>query len=253
MLDAQTELDTTAAVGLVRARGIDAFRSLWDPELNTGLRNSGYTDPWVLMASGAAAFALAHEMGHLAIGAQDVSKLRVPIRLDDTDAANAMACDELVQPWQRQQRAIEGEADAFAVDVLSRVLFPEGVLKQPMLRYETGAEWYMLYAMASQLVDVARDTKSDFVRGMLKAQFGPEVYEALSRGESDPERNAVSVFFPETHPAAVRRAAESLSRLTESPYSVGRVTGSSTVENVALLEQLIAMECSTIDQRRRAP
>lgn len=253
MLDAQTELDTTAAVGLVRARGIDAFRSLWDPELNTALRSSGYTDTWVLMASGAAAFALAHEMGHLAIGAQDVSKLRVPMRLDDTDAANSMACDALIQPWQRQQREIEGEADAFAVDVLSRVLFPEGVLNQPMLRYETGAEWYMLYAMANQLVDVARDTKSDFVRGMLRAQFGPEVYAALSQGESDPERNAVSVFFPETHPAAVRRAAESLSRLTESPYSVGRVTGSSTVESVALLEQLISAECRTIDQRRRAP
>ncbi len=69
------------------------------------------------------------------------------------------------------------------MDVLSRVLFPEGVLNQPMLRYETGAEWYMVYAMANQLVDVARHTKSDFVRGMLRAKFGPEVYAVLSQGE----------------------------------------------------------------------
>ncbi len=63
----------------------------------------------------------------------------------------------------------------------------------------------------------------------------------------------MSVFFPEAHPAAIRRAAESLSRLTESPYSVGRITGSSTVDQVALLEQLIQAECSAIDQRGRAP
>ena len=253
MLAAETELDTVAAVGVVRARGVDAFRTLWDPALNPGLRNSEYTDHWVLMASGATAFALAHEMGHLYIGARDTSKLRVPIRLSDTDAANSMACDALVQEGQRQQREIEREADDFAVDVLSRVLFPEGVLNRPMLRYETGAEWYMVYAMANQLVDVARHTKSDFVRGMLRAKFGPEVYAVLSQGESDPERNAVSVFFPEEHPAAIRRAAESLSRLTESPYSVGRITGSSTVDQVALLEQLIQAECSAIDQRGRAP
>ena len=253
MLAAETELDTIAAVGVVRARGVDAFRTLWDPALNPGLRDSEHTDHWVLMASGAAAFVMAHEMGHLYIGARDTSRIRVPVRLEDTDVANSMACDELVQQGERQQREIEREADDFAVDVLSRVLFPEGVLNRPMLRYETGAEWYMVYAIANQLVDVARHTKSDFVRGMLRAQFGPEVYAALSQGATRPERNAVSVFFPETHPAAIRRAAESLSRLTESPYSVGRITGSSTIEQVAMLEQLIQAECSAIAQRGRAP
>lgn len=253
MLAAETELDTIAAVGVVRARGVDAFRTLWDPALNPGLRDSEHTDHWVLMASGAAAFVMAHEMGHLYIGARDTSRIRVPVRLEDTDVANSMACDELVQQGERQQREIEREADDFAVDVLSRVLFPEGVLNRPMLRYETGAEWYMVYAIGNQLVDVARHTKSDFVRGMLRAQFGPEVYAALSQGATRPERNAVSVFFPETHPAAIRRAAESLSRLTESPYSVGRITGSSTIEQVAMLEQLIQAECSAIAQRGRAP
>ncbi len=50
MLAAETMLDMVAAVGVVRARGVDAFRTLWDPALNPGLRNSEYTDHWVLMA-----------------------------------------------------------------------------------------------------------------------------------------------------------------------------------------------------------
>lgn len=254
MLDTQTELDTIGAVGLVRARGIDAFRTLWDPALNPGLRDSGYTDHWVLLASGAAAFALAHEMGHLAIGATDINKRRVPQRFaNEADGANALACDALVQEWQRKQREIERAADDFAVDLLSRVLFPEGVLNEPKLRYEIGAEWYLVYAMAQQMVETLRVTRSDNIRRMLQMQFGPEVYAALSQGEGERFRNAVSVFFPESHPASIRRAAESLSRLAESPSSVGRITGSSTGDQVALLEQLLAAECRAIDERRGAP
>ena len=253
MLDTQTELDTIGAVGLVRARGIDAFRTLWDPALNPGLRDSEYTDQWVLLASGAAAFALAHEMGHLAIGATDINKRRVPQRFaNDADGANALACDALVQEWQRKQREIERAADDFAVDLLSRVLFPEGVLNEPRLRYEIGAEWYVVYSMAQQMVETLRVTRSDNIRRMLQIQFGPEVYAALSQGEGERFRNAVSVFFPESHPASIRRAAESLSRLAESPYSVGRITGSSTGDQVALMEQLLAAECRAIDERRGA-
>jgi hypothetical protein len=253
MLDTQTELDTIGAVGMVRARGIDAFRTLWDPALNPRLRDSEYTDHWVLMASGAAAFALAHEMGHLAIGATDINKRRVPQRFaNEADGANALACDALVQEWQRKQREIERAADDFAVDLLSRVLFPEGVLNEPKLRYEIGAEWYLVYSMAQQMVETLRVTRSDNIRRMLQIQFGPEVYAALSQGEGERFRNAVSVFFPESHPASIRRAAESLSRLAESPHSVARITGSSTGAQVAILEQLLATECRAIEERRGA-
>jgi hypothetical protein len=252
MLVADTDLDTLGAVGTVRARGIDAFRELWDPSLNPGLREAEYLDQWVLMASGAAAFVFAHEMGHLAIGATDIQRRRVPQKFaNDPDAFAHYACDELVQDWQKQQREIERAADDFAVDILSKVLFPEGVLDEPKLRFEIGAEWYMLYQLGDQMVEVLRATKSDFIRRMLAIQFGPEVFEALSREEPDRDRNAVTVFFPESHPASIRRAAQSLSRLAESPYSIGQSTGSSSLEQFVIMEQLIAAECRDIEMRRR--
>ena len=57
LLFAETDLDTIAAVGTIRARGIQAFRDIWDPKRNPALLQAGYADQWVMLASGAAAFA----------------------------------------------------------------------------------------------------------------------------------------------------------------------------------------------------
>lgn len=252
LLDTEGGMDTIAAVALVRARGLDAFRHLWDPARNPALHQAEYGTPWVIKAQGAAAFVLAHEMGHLAIGARDIDKRRVPRRFaNDADAANALACDDLIQKGQRQSRAIEQAADDFAVDLLARIRFPAEVVPQRYLRFETGAEWYMLFKLSHQMADTARVTKSENIRRMLRLTFGPEVFDALAEGPDEDYRNAVSVFFPESHPAYVRRAAESLSRLADSPYSVARAigSGSGTRDKVAMLEMLLGSECSAIQQR----
>ena len=142
-------------------------------------------------------------------------------------------------------------ADDFAVDTLAGALFPEGVLKQPMLRYEVGAEWYVVYSLAEQMVWALRTTESENIRRMLRIQFGPEVFAALDARKPERGRGSVHVFFPEKHPANIRRLSESLSRLSQSPFSVAAATGSSGARSkIQMLEFVLAAECRDIKARQ---
>lgn len=252
ILVTKTDLDTIAAVGAIRARGIEAFRDIWDPKRNPALLQAGYADQWVLLASGAAAFALAHEMGHLALGRDDPRLRRVPMRFEnDADADAHWACADLVQNVYRNQQEIEKAADDFAVETLAEVLFPEGVLTEPKLRFEVGAEWYIVYSLAEQMVRALEATESENIRRMLRIQFGPEVFAALDARKTQRGRGSIRVFFPEKHPANIRRASQSLSRLSRSPFSVAAATGgSSSQSEMQMLELIVAAECRNIKARQ---
>ena len=171
IITSATDRDIVAVVGAMHAEGLDAYRDIWDPERNPGLLSAGYAEPWVVKASGAAAFALAHEMGHLALGAKDPKRMRMPMSkpFDLADRDAHWACADLVQEKYRRQQEIEQAADDFAVDLLSKILFPDGVLPEPKLRYEIGAHWYILYGMAEQMVRTLEATESANVRRMLQA------------------------------------------------------------------------------------
>jgi hypothetical protein len=174
-----------------------------------------------MLASGAAAFALAHEMGHLVLGADDIRQRREPMRFrDKADRDLHWACPDLVQERYRRQQQIEQAADEYAVDILSKILFPDGVLTEPKLRHELGAHWYIVYSMAEQLVQVLYATESENIRRMLRIQFGPEVFDELDAHKTAPGTGSIQVWFPESHPANIRRAFVSLGRLAQSPFSV---------------------------------
>jgi hypothetical protein len=246
-----TELDTMAAVGLINARGIGALADIWDPKRNPALLQAEYLDHWVLMSSGAAAFVLAHEMGHLALGEQQVNKRRRPMRFaSPADRDMHWACPDMVQEKYAAQQRIEQAADDYAVEVLSKVLFPPGVLNEPKLRYEVGAEWYIVYSMGQQMVQVLYATESDNIRAMLRVQFGPEVFAALDAKKREPGRGSVQVWFPETHPANIRRAAVSLARLAQSPYSISGGGTSGSQSSMAMFELLLQTECRNLEARR---
>ena len=168
---------------------------------NRRLTTAGYADDWVIYASGAAAFVLAHEMGHLALGAQDVEMRRRPMRFDFTaDRDLHWACPDLIQEKFAHQEQIERAADEFAVDVLSRVSFPSGVLNKTMLRYELGARWYTSYGASEQMVQSLEATESEVIRASLRNEFGAVVFDVLVARKVEPGDGTIQVFFPETHP-----------------------------------------------------
>jgi hypothetical protein len=101
------------------------------------------------------------------------------------------------------------------------------------------------------MVRALHATESENIRRMLRIQFGPEVFAALDARKTERGRGSIRVFFPEKHPANIRRASRTLSRLSRSPYSVAAATGGSSSESqVLMLEMLVAAECRNIKARQ---
>lgn len=249
-LVAYSDYETIAAVGLLKARGIDAFRDIWNPQINPGLKTAAYTEQWVLMASGALAFILAHELGHIALGEQNVNKRRTPLRFKSReDKDKHWTCAELIDERYRLQQSIEKEADDFAVSVLSKILFPPGVLEKPLLRYELGAHWYIIYSMSEQMIEALYATESKNIHAALRLQLGDEIYNELKAKRSNTRQGSIKVFFPKTHPANIRRASHSLKQMAQSPYSLYYGQGSSSDQDIALFELFIGMECRNLKEK----
>jgi hypothetical protein len=244
-------VDTIRTVATIEAKGLDGFRQVWDPELNPALLSSEYTDEWVLLASGATAFILAHELGHVHVGKDDRSLryTRVPIRGKE-DADIRWACSDLVGEQARRMQEIERRADDYAVALLGKVLFPPGVLTEPMLRYELGAHWYVVLSLSRQAVKALAKTESQNIRSMLAAMVGADVVAELSAASDAPRDGSIQVFFPKTHPANIRRAANSLNRLADSPFSVYHGERPGTADDIARMENLIFQECANLKERQ---
>ena len=253
LLLSQRGVDTMRAAAQIEAHGVDAYRDLWDPQRNPSLANAGYGDDWVIYASGAAAFVLAHEMGHLALGANPKMRRRPEqFTYSDEDRDILWACTDLLDASYRRQREIEAKADDVAVDLLSRVNFPPGTLDRPMLRFELGARWYTIYGSAKHMVRALTATESPNIQAMLRRQFGDDVFETLAARKQAPGEGSVRVFFPETHPAHVQRAARSLSRLADSPRSVYAGSRPGVEGSVAMLEQMLDEECARVAEERES-
>lgn len=243
---ANQHIDTMRAVGAIRAYGIANYRQLWDPKRNSLLETAGYADAWVMYSSGALAFILSHEIGHIALGAKNIQKRRSWMKfkgIEDKD--KHWACSGLVEEKYRQQQNIEEEADNYAVSLLSKILFPPGVLPKPLLRYELGARWYIVYSLASQMVDTLFASESRNIHAALRLQFGPEIYNKLIAEKQTMGRGAIKVFFPKSHPANIRRASISLKQLAQSPYSSYQ-GGSSTDQSIMMFEMFLGMQCRNL-------
>ncbi len=247
----ELNVDTPVAVGSIKARGINAFRQLWDPALNQTLKTAEYTDRWAMLASGALAFILAHEMGHIYLGESDNSRRRTHMRFKDkADKDLHWACWDLVDERYRNQQRIEQKADDFAVTLLSKVLFPPGVLTKPLLRYELGAHWYIVYNLAGQFIETLYASKSQNVLASMRLLLGPEIYGELIAARPSSGKGSIHIFFPKSHPANIRRASVSLARLGQSPYSLYHNEPSSTSQDIAMFEMVLSMECKNLTGRQ---
>lgn len=246
-LFANSDVDTAVAVAAIKARGIDAFRELWDPERNPALETAEYTDRWAMLGAGALAFILAHEMGHIHLGTDNETRRRAPIRFKDKeDKDKHWVCSDLIDEKYRRQQLIERQADDFAVSLLREVLFPPGVLTRPLLRYEIGARWYIVYSLSEQLIDAIYATESHNVRSGMRLMLGSEIYDELVRAKPSSGKGSIHVFFPKSHPANIRRASESLGRLNDSPYSLYHGDPPGTEKDIAMFEMLLNMECKNL-------
>jgi hypothetical protein len=218
-LMAARSLDTTQAVATVRAQGLDAFADLWDPARNPALLSAGPTQKWRLLYTGALAFVLGHELGHIALGPREAAPRAQPRPFTGRDRDTYRACPSLIDPAHRARQSVEAEADTIAAELLGAL--PGQLTPQQPRRfvYELGAQWYFVYSMAQGLLSTLFVTESRFIHAYVKASLGPALYDAVLLTGRREDVGSVHVFFPFGHPPDYRRAAQSVGRLRSSPYS----------------------------------
>lgn len=239
----------TYAVAKIKAYGIENFRQLWDPKMNSKLAMAWYSDDGLWFASGSLAFIIAHEIGHIAISTKTTAKRRSWMRYKSKeDKDKHWACSNLVEKRYQHQQMIEQEADDYAVMLLSKILFPPGVMTKPLLRYELGARWYMTYNLSSQRVASLYATEDTSIHSDMRQEFGAEIYNLLIRKKTGTGRGSVRVFFPKSHPANIRRTSVSLNKMAQSQYSLYR--GESSVDTrMKMFEMFLAMECQKLKSK----
>jgi hypothetical protein len=235
--------DLTAALAEVDAMGLQAAHKYWDPAtLNRDtpeMRRAG----WLLR--GAAAFVLAHEMGHLRIGrspAAEADQVRLK-ELTERQKDERVACPETLPGGFQQQQRHEMAADMAAVQLLGRQcrLGQDGELRHKI--YLLGTNWYFLYAMADKLLEMGRNTTSPVIEKALRGLIGSELYQrAVADAAQKVRRGAVSPAFPKTHPPDYARMLAIEQALHDTPCGGSGLDAS----GAQLMEMFRARMCSSL-------
>jgi hypothetical protein len=131
------------------------------------------------------------------------------------------------------------------VSLLSKVLLPPGTLTQPLLRYELGGRWYIVYGIGTQMVKALEASKSRNIQAALKLNFGPEIYNELLAKKQREGAGAIQEFFPGSHPANIGRVAESVNRLAQSAFSSYQC-GNGTEQDMLMFEMFLGTECRNL-------
>src|SRR5262245_55180400 len=227
-LVAATELktqvnDIMVALALLRTRGLEPYRALWDPARNAALRPADRGNRLQMLVRGALGFVLAHEMGHIALGRPEAALAAQPPRpLTGKDRDIAQACPALIDPAHVAKQQLERAADDFAAGLLERLCGAWAPHQPRHLIYELGARWYFLYAMSGTMLATGNATQSRNIHLMLRTKLGPELHQALlALGESS-DRGSVHLTYPSNHPPDYERAERLESRLSQSQCSLSR-------------------------------
>ena len=246
-LVAATELKTQVgdlmpAIALIRTRGLDAYRALWDPAQNGNLRPADRGNRLQMLVRGALGFVIAHEMGHLALGPPSAATQAQPPRpLSGKDRDVAQACPALVDPSHLAKQQLERAADDFAAGLLERLCGSWASHQPQHLMYELGARWYFLYAMSRALLSMGNVTESRNIHLMLKTKLGPELYQAvLAQGERA-DRGSIHLTYPSNHPPDYERVERLQNRFSQSQCSLSR--GEPGSMEVKLLEVFRQQAC----------
>ena len=246
--DLKTQVnDLMVAIALIRTRGLDAYRAQWDPAQNLGLRQSDRGNRLQMLVRGALGFVIAHEMGHLAIGRQDVaSRAQPPRPFSGKDRDAGQACPELIDPAHVAKQQVERAADDFAVRLLEQRCGAWAPHQPQHLIYELGARWYFLYAMSRTLLVTGNVTQSRNIHMMLRTKLGPDLYQAvLAQGERG-DRGSVHLTYPSKHPPDYERAERLEARMSQSTCSLSRGEGGGGSMEVRLLEVFRQQACKDL-------
>jgi hypothetical protein len=195
---------------------------------------------------GAAAFLLAHEMGHLALGLDPALEGWVarPRGLAGADRDRFWACPNLVGSNVDGTRQQEAQADAYAAKLLASIPHPSPPKR---LRYEHGA----LFLRNAEMGKVVATLIVLSPRGQMLMQraalpMNPEVIrgmgETLSRDEG-----MMATVFPSTHPSQADRmfGVYDVFVLTPTSAYYGDRTSQS---DSAMWQMVIQLMCSSIAQ-----
>lgn len=246
-LVAATELktqvnDIMVALALLKTRGLEPYRALWDPARNGALRPADRGNRLQMLVRGALGFVIAHEMGHLALGrAAAVAGARPAQPLSGKDRDVAQACPALIDPAHVAKQQAERAADDFAVGLLERLCGSWAPHQPRHLIYELGARWYFLYSISRTMLAMGNVTQSRNIHLMLRTKLGPELHQAvLALGESS-DRGSVHLTYPTNHPPDYERAERLEARLSQSQCSLSR--GESGSMEARLLEVFRQQAC----------
>jgi hypothetical protein len=193
------------------------------------------------MWRGAIAFVVAHEIGHVILGA--------PPQLDVSDLQGrarqlAPMCPSLTDPSVVARRRYEEKADALAFDgvvaggpALGRAA--AGVAG------DLGIPTLFLLVLAADIVQIASVTQNRMLRTMLKMKIGDEAMARLiaaNQSTQAPGTELVGRVYSETHPSAAQRLLTLRNKLAELPGSVwyGQPDQGSQQLMIALAERACA-------------
>ena len=244
----ENDMDSLQAAAFVKIQGTDYFRSLWHPNINPKLKSRRYRDLWLIAYRGMLAFVIGHEMGHIAVGYQNIN-FDEPVFFENKAERDVRwACPQLTDPSHRQKQKIEKQADTYAVNLINQVLFPDDISPRRFL-YELGAHQYMMFQLKNEFLNATLVTKSPNIQRVIRWQLGDQLYRGLLASGEQADRGAVQVFYPRTHPSTIQRVIGSLNRLSQSRYSAFYNEGIGIGNELGLLNQIINDECRRLSQK----
>jgi hypothetical protein len=243
MKQTRVQSDLTAGLAVVDAMGLPAARRYWDPATLNRDTDEMRRVGWLLR--GAAAFVLAHEMGHLRIGrsvAAEAEQMRLK-HLTERQKDERVACPETLPGGLQQQQRHELAADMAAVQMLGQQCRQgrDGELRHQI--YLLGTNWYFLYAMGDKLLEMGRNTTSPVIEKALRTLIGSELYQqAIAQSASEVRRGAVSPAFPKSHPPDYARVLAIEQALRDTPCGSGGLDTS----GLRLMEMYRASMCTSL-------
>lgn len=243
MKQTRVQSDLTAALAVVDAVGLQATRRFWDPSTLNAETDDMQRVGWLL--TGAAAFILAHEMGHLRIGRSagaEAAQVRLK-ELTERQKDERVACPETLPGGFQQQQRHETAADMAAVELLGQQCRLGGDLRHKI--YMLGMNWYFLYAMGDKLLEMGRNTSSPFIEKALRTLIGNELYQrAIADSANSVRRGAVKLAFPKTHPPDYARILAIEQALRNTPCGGSGMDPS----GAQMLEMFRVRMCSSLKQ-----
>lgn len=190
------------ALASFEVNGEEAYRRMWDPKINPTVNSREAGQFWLISLRGVLAFVIAHELGHIDSGidlSSDYSRPFRPRNLRDRDIY--WSCPELVHPQATRWRDTELAADQYALEILARL---------GGLRYEHGAQWYLVYLLNVGMIK-AIPLASSSLSPFLRQRYG-NAYDAL-RTRASATSGPVEAFYPKSHPDVLLRLANSMAIL----------------------------------------